>query len=273
MLKALIKKELLTLFAGLITNRKTNKRRSTGGIIVLSILFVIIILSLGAAFLGYSHVFIDELVPARSWLYMALIGLAALVLGIIGSVFSTYTTIYKAKDNETLLAMPIPPGKLLLSKMLIVYLTALLFTAIAMVPGLIVYWLNAGSVSAASIICSVLLVFLLALFTTALSCILGWLVALVAGLFPNKQAATVIATVVFLGVYYFFYFRISKILNQMLLNIASIEKTISGYIYPIYKFGQGAVGDLGAFIIFAVIAIVLFAIVYFVLSKSFFKIL
>ena len=273
MLKALMKKELLTIFAGVITNRKTNKRRSAAGIAGMALLFLLIIASIGMAFVGYSHMFIDTLVPERTWLYMALIGLAALILGLFGSVFSTYSALYKAKDNEFLLSMPIPAGKLLASKMLIVYLTALLFTAIAMLPGLIVYWANAGSVSAASVIFSVLLIFLLALFTTALSCILGWLVALVVGLFPNKQAVSVIATLVFLGVYYFFYFRISKILQSMLLNISGIEKTISSKIYPVYKFGQGAAGDAGAFLIFALIAIVVFAIVYVVLSRSFVRIL
>ena len=273
MLKALIKKELLTLFSGIFTNKKTNKKRSVAGTAVLIFLFVLVIASLGFAVAGYSHVFIDTLVPGRDWLYMALIGVAALVFGIFGSVFSTYSTLYKAKDNEFLLSMPIKPGTLLISKMLIVYLTALLFTAIAMVPGLIVYWIKLESVSAASVIFSILLTFLLALFTTALSYILGWLVALVVGLFPNKQAVTVVATVVFLGVYYFFYFRISKILQSMLMNISGIEKAISSKIYPIYKFGQAAVGDLGALLIFAAIAIVLFAVVYIVLSGSFFKIL
>ena len=181
MLKALMKKEILTIISGIFTNRKTNKRRSTAGIIGMSLLFLVVIVSLGFAFVAYSEVFVDALVPERSWLFMALIGLAALILGLFGSVFSTYSTIYKAKDNETLLAMPIPPGKLLASKMLIVYLTSLLFTAIAMVPGLIVYWVHAPSVSAASVVFSVLLIFLQALFTTALSCILGWLVALVEG--------------------------------------------------------------------------------------------
>ena len=273
MLKALIKKEALTIMSGVFTNKKTNKPRSKAGIVGMALLFVFVILALSAAFLGYAASLVDSLVPGRDWLYMALIGLAALILGLFGSVFSTYSTLYKAKDNETLLAMPIPPGKLLLSKILIVYLTTLLFTAIAMLPGLIIYWVNAGSVSAASVIFSVLLLFILALLTTALSCILGWLVALVVGLFPNKQAVTVIATVVFLAVYYFFYFRITRILQQMMLHISSIEKAISGKIYPVYKFGQGAAGDAGAFLIFTAIAVVLFAIVYLVLSKSFYKIL
>ena len=103
MLKALIKKELLTIFAGILTNRKTNKRRSKGGIIGMAVLFAFVIVSLGFAFAAYSLAFVDTLVPERSWLYMALIGLAALVLGLFGSVFSTYSTLYKAKDNEFLL--------------------------------------------------------------------------------------------------------------------------------------------------------------------------
>ena len=49
-----------------------------------------------------------------SWLYFAVMGLMAIAVGIIGSVFSTYSTLYLAKDNDMLLAMPIKPRTYLL---------------------------------------------------------------------------------------------------------------------------------------------------------------
>ena len=271
MLKALLKKEFMALTAGITTDRRKGVRRSKGGIIGFAALFVLCYVSIGAAFMGFSAAF-SVILPERLWLYMSMVGLLALALSIIGSVFMTYSTLYKAKDNEMLLALPIPPGKLLLSKMSSLYIMALLFSAIAIIPAMIILWTSGYPVSALTSVFGILSIFLIALLATALACILGWLVALIVGLFPKKNALTVIATLVFLGVYYVFYFRINAILQNMLANIDAIEGSISAYVYPFYKMGVGCAGDVMSFLIFAVICIVLFAAVCFVLSRTFFKI-
>lgn len=271
MLKALLKKEFMALTAGITNDRRKGVRRSKGGIIGMSILFVVCYISIGTAFLGFSTAF-SVLLPDRLWLYMAMSGLSSLVISVIGSVFMTYSMLYKAKDNDLLLALPIPPGKLLLSKMASIYIMAWLFAALPIIPALIIYWTGGYGATAASGIFSILSIFFIALLGTALSCILGWLVALVVGLFPKKNALTVIATLLFLGVYYVFYFRVNAILRTILANIDTVEGKISGYVYPIYKMGKGCAGDAGSFLIFAAICVVFFAIVYYVLSRTFFKI-
>ena len=272
MLKALLKKEFMALTSGITTDRRKGKKRSKAGIIGMGLLFLLIYLSVGAAFMGFSAAF-SVILPERLWLFMAMSGLSALIISIIGSVFMTYSMLYKAKDNDLLLSLPIPPGKLLLSKIASLYIMSVLFSALAILPALITYWTGGyGSPSAASVVFSILSIFLVALLGTALACILGWLVALVVGLFPKKNALTVIATLVFLGAYYFFYFRINTILRNMLANIDVIEGRVSGYIYPFYKMGKGCAGDVGSFLIFAVICIAVFAIVCYVLSRTFFKI-
>ena len=271
MLKALLKKEFMALTAGITNDRRKGTRRSKGGIIGMAVLFIVCYISIGTAFLGFSAAF-SAILPDRLWLYMAMSGLSSLVISVIGSVFMTYSMLYKAKDNEMLLALPIPPGKLLLSKMASIYIMALLFAALPIIPALIIYWTGGYGATVASGIFSILSIFFIALMGTALACILGWLVALVVGLFPKKNALIVIATLVFLGAYYFIYFRINAILRNILANIDTVEGKISGYIYPFYKMGKGCAGDFVSFLIFAVICVVFFAIVYYVLSRTFFKI-
>ena len=59
------------------------------------------------------------------WLYFALMGLLAVLLGAFGSVFNTYSGLYLAKDNDLLLSMPIPVNTLMASRLLSVYLMGL----------------------------------------------------------------------------------------------------------------------------------------------------
>ncbi len=271
MLKALLKKEFMALTAGITTDRRKGIRRSKGGIIGLAILFAFCYISLGTAFLGFSAAF-SVILPDRLWLYMSMVGIIALAISILGSVFMTYSMLYKAKDNELLLALPIRPGTLLISKISSLYIMSVLFSALAIIPAMIILWTSGYPVSAVTSILGILSIFFIALMGTALACILGWLVALIVGLFPKKNALTVIATLVLLGAYYLFYFRVNTILNNMLANIDVIEGSVSAYIYPFYKMGVGCAGDVVSFLIFAVICVALFAVVCFVLSRTFFKI-
>ena len=140
MLKALVKKQFRELFQSYFQNRKTGKARSRGGIIGMFILFVFIMLFLCLVFgiVAFSLA-MTLLPPGLDWLYFSLMSLIALFLGVFGSVFNTYSSLYGAKDNELLLAMPIPPSKLLASRLIGVYAMGLLYEAAVMLPTIILY--------------------------------------------------------------------------------------------------------------------------------------
>ncbi len=270
MLKALLKKDLAALLVNITMDRRKGKKRSVGGIILMIVLFVFVFASLAAAFFSYA-LMIGDAIPPGSWLYMSLMGCFGFVLGLFGSVFITYTTVYKAKDNELLLSMPIPQGTLLASKMVNVYLMSLLFCTLGMLPGFIYAWIE-HAVTPLSVVLSILEIFFMTLLVTALSCILAWLVALIAGLFPNKNAATVIFSLAFIAIYYTFYIKMMSSLQEIMLKLGEIGEGLKGYAYPIYKMGQGAAGDPAAFGIFAGICVAVFIVIYVALSRSFIKI-
>src|SRR5699024_12410328 len=50
------------------------------------------------------------------WLYFALMGAGALLAGVMGGGFTAYGILYCARDNEQLLALPIPPGLILAAR-------------------------------------------------------------------------------------------------------------------------------------------------------------
>lgn len=99
-------------------------------------------------------------------------GLLAVFLGVFGSVFNTYASLYLAKDNDLLLSMPIPVYVLLASRLLGVYLMGLLYSGIVILPAVIVYWAVAG-VTLANVLGGVLLTALISVFVMTLSCALG----------------------------------------------------------------------------------------------------
>ena len=197
---ALVKKQLAEIWS---KNRKTKngkKPRSSGVTIALfSVLFFF--LAVMFFFMSMGLFFALGEVGLES-LYFCLVSVLAVALGVFGSVFNTYSSLYLARDNESLLAMPIPPIYIIASRLVSVYAMGLLYEALVIVPAVAV-WLIFGSPSALSVVFSILLIPLLGFLILALTCVLGFVVAVISSHLKNKSIITVIISLVLLGGYYY----------------------------------------------------------------------
>ena len=272
MYKALFRKQFLEFFSSLTRDRRKGKTKQRFSLAGFCVVMLLAFASLGFIFFMMASSLADAFFPAGlGWLYYAMMGLIALFLGSLGSVFNTYSGLYLAKDNEMLLSMPIPPSRILLVRMVSVYLIGLMYEVIIMVPTLIAGWTHT-SPSALMIVFQILLIFLLGLVILALTCLLGWGVALLSVRMKNRSYLTVIITLAFIAAYYYFYFQANKILQGILANLDTVQKAFKGWAYPFWKYGQAALGDIVAFVFFAAVAIALAAVTWRILSHSFLKI-
>ena len=272
MLKALVKKQFRELFQSYFQNRKTGKGRSRGGVIGMFVMFVFIMLFLCLVFGLVAFGMGSTLLPqGLDWLYFSLMSLIALFLGVFGSVFNTYASLYTAKDNELLLAMPIPPSKLLASRLIGVYAMGLLYESAVLLPAIVVYWLLAP-VTPARILCPLGLLLVLSLIILSLCCLLGWVVALIATRLKNKSFITVFVSLAFLALYYVFYFKANAYLQQIAQHTDEISRAMKSWLYPFYQMGLAGAGNVLSLLIVALFAAALFAVIYLVLSRSFLRI-
>ena len=129
MLKTLVKKQMMEIFRGYFYDAKKNKKRSKLSMIGYMILFGVIMIGLlGGMFTFLSMTICPALSSAGTgWLYFAIMGLLSIFLGVFGSVFNTYSGLYLAKDNDLLLAMPIPVRTLMVSRLLGVFLLGFMY--------------------------------------------------------------------------------------------------------------------------------------------------
>ena len=100
MLKVLLKKQLSEIFRSYFYDQKKNKARSKGTVIAYMVLFVL------------------------------------LMAGVLGGMF---TGLSLAKDNDLLLAMPIPVCTIIAARLLGVYLMGLMYAGVVLLPAIIVY--------------------------------------------------------------------------------------------------------------------------------------
>ena len=273
MLKVLLKKQLFEVFKGYFYDAKKNKMRSKGGIAAYIVLFLVIMVGfLGGMFTVMSLSMCGGLTQAgMGWLYFLLMGMIAIALGAFGSVFNTYSGLYLAKDNDLLLSMPIPVRHIITARLLNVFLLGTMYAATAFLPALIVYWCVAG-LTAARVVCGVVMFLIVSAIVLILSCLLGWVVAKISLKLKNKSFISVFISLVFVGAYYFFYFKARDLINDMVRHAGEYGAKIKGAAYGLYLFGRIGEGDWAATAIFLAATAVVFALVCYVLARSFLKI-
>jgi len=269
MLKALLKKQFMELFRGYFVSRKNGKARSKGQTVGLFILFAALIAYGGAMVFGLAFGLGSQLMPlGMKWLYFTLMGSLAIMLGVFGSVFNTYTSLYRAKDNDLLISMPIPPSRIVLVRLSSVYGLGFLFTGVIWVPTLLYDWIFELP-GAAEVIFGLLLWPFIAAFVSVLTCALGWVVALVSGKVSNKSFVTVALSVVLLGLYYVFCFRLTEILGALVENSEAIGGFMKVWFNYLYQMGQAAAGNGIGMLIFAGVTAGLSALCLWLMARTF----
>ncbi len=271
MLKSLIKKQMLESLSFLYQSGKEGKRRSKSGFILYAVLMLYVVGIFGFLFFNMAFALCEPLIEMDlQWLYFALFGTMSTAFGVIGSVFMAYSGLYEAKDNELLLAMPIPMKMILLTRMISLYFISFLFEALLMIPCGIVYHIMVGF-SALSAVFFVFTLVLLPLLALVLSCILGWVIALIAPHVKNKSVVTIVLTLAFLGGYFYVYSQINALLQLFLFNIEEIGVLIRRVLFFLYHMGLGITGEPLSFLVFAVFVLVCFSVMYYILSRSFLR--
>lgn len=271
MLKALFRKQMKELGSWLLLDRKTGKPRSKGSMVGYIILYIVLFLMLMSVFFGMSSAMCVPLVSVNmGWLYHAIICLVSVVMGVFGSVFSTFSTLYLAKDNDFLLSLPIPPSRIMFVRLFGVWLWGFIYEALVMLPAMVVYWITVP-VSIPIVLADLLVLLLVSFFILTLSCLLGWVVAKISVKLKNKSFITVLVSLAFMAAYFYLYSNSYKLLENILANVESFGGKIYSNFAPLYWLGRGAEGDWISLLMIGAIIIALLALVWWVLSHSFLK--
>ena len=273
MLKLLLKKQFLEIFQVYFYDAKKNKARSKTSTAMYFVLFFLLVFGLlGGIFTFLAMNLCTPLIHVgMDWMYYALMGLISVMLGAFGSVFNTYAGLYLPKDNNLLLAMPIPVAALVGSRLVVVYLMGLLYSVVVILPAVIVYWVVAG-VTLQTVLGGLLIIMVISVFVLTISCVLGWIVAKISLKLKHKSLITVIISLAVIGVYYFVYFKAQSVIQDLLANAAVYGERIKGAAYPVYLFGSVGVGNVMASVIVSAAVAALFGLMWLLLSHSFLQI-
>lgn len=273
MLKTLIKARLSALFSSIFKGTRAKKKRGP----LIKVLPGLLALYVIGNFLIIFGLLFNGICPplhqaGLDWFYFALVGMMAFGLIFIGSVLMTQSQLFEAKDNELLLAMPIPPGMILLSRMAMLLAVNYIFEILVVVPAGVVYFMNAP-VTLGNILYFLIAFLFLPLLAMSPSCLFGWLVALISSKVRNKSLVVTSLSVGFLLAYFFIISKANEYAEYLIANGASIAEAIRSALFPAYQLGNAiAAEDPISLVLFILCAVIPFAAVYFILYVNFIRI-
>lgn len=268
----LLKKQLYEINRSLFVDQKTNKRRSMVAIIFFVAMMAVIPIFFAALFLALALMICEPFASVGlGWFYFTIMSGAAILLGVFGSVFNTYASVYLAKDNDLLLSLPIPVKDVLIARLLGVLTMSFYYSAPATITSAVVYMVL-GLPSALGVIGSLLLVPLVTLIVFMLSCGLGYIVAKISQKLKNKGFLSALIMLAFFGLYYLFYFKASEVIQQIVANGETVASGVKVFAYPLYAMGKVGEGNPIAIVCFTAAVLILLRLVWLLLSKSFLKI-
>ena len=273
MLKALLKKQLTEIFRAYIYDEKKKRARSKGSQIFLfsSFAFLMIVI-IGGMFASLAVAICRPTAEnGYAWLYYLLFFGMSVLMGIFGSVFSTYSGLYLAKDNDLLLSMPIPVGTIMTSRLLSVYILGAMYSLAIFLPPFFVA-LIFGVLNGSQIIFYIITAVLITLLVMTLSCVLGWVVARCSRHLKHKSFSTVLISLLFIFFYYFIYFKLNTIVQRLITETSVYGEAIKQRALPLYYFAQIGEGRPLPLLIFALCTLAALALTWIVIKRSFLKI-
>ncbi|MEF9922045.1 MAG: hypothetical protein RR769_03945 [Anaerovoracaceae bacterium] len=272
MLMNLVKIRMIAMFSGMFTGSK-KKKKSLGKTILFAILAIYIVGCFGVLFGGLFFSIAEPFgMLGMDWLYFGFMGVMVFLLCFVGSVFVTQNQLFDAKDNDLIMSMAVPPSSILASRLVALLGLNYIYELLIAVPGGVVFCIT-RPITVTGIIIFVVSFLLLPFMVVAVSALFGWIIALVNSKMRNKNVVVMVFTLVLFMGYMYVCMRLQHYIEILVRSGEEIGAAIKTALPPFYYLGTAiADSNFGAFLIFILCCIVPFAIVYWVLSKTFIKI-
>jgi ABC-2 type transport system permease protein len=274
MILTLYKLNLKALLSGILWTRG-GKTPGKVKMILLAALYIYIAASLTFAFGVLFYALLEPFYAAGvGWMYFALFAAGSFSFGVLGTIFIASAQLFGAKDNETLLAMPVKPAHILISRIAVLLTFEYVSSPVLYLPAAFL-WLRSGHGSAGGMALFIVGFLLLPLLVISVSLLLAWLLsAFGGGKTRGKNILTLILSVGFLLAYLYGYTNLQRYLGELVTRGGEIAEAFRKAAPPFYAFGTAVAGaNPVQAAIFALWALAAFGAVYALLSARYLKIL
>ena len=272
MFSLLFKKQFHEMFRAFFYDQRKGKLKSGRQIAGFTAIIALILISFFAMAFGLGMGMAQAFVPVEmDWFFFLLLIALTIIAGTFGTAFTTFASLYKTKDNEALLAMPIPVKDIVASRLVGVYVVGTLYCALVYFPFLLAYWISAPF-NIHGLICQLILFLALSLVVFTLSCLLGFLIAKASLHIKNKGIITLVIGVFFMALYLGFYIFVQPRMAEIITLAVEHGDEIKASVGVLYDLGYIGLGGYIPCLIVMGATLVAFGLTVLLLIKSYISI-
>lgn len=268
MIKALLKKQLLEISAGIRIGRQRGTLRSFGTLfliaLVLAYLLVLLLCIAGSLSRGIVSILYNK---GQGWLYFTVTGGVSLLVAVLSTVFTASSSLFRSKDNEVMLSFPIPVWKILIVRMISIYLIVLLISGVVFLPALLVYM--GASHQYTVFLFGIMTWLLIGLSTVGIDCLVGYLLSSISAGIRHKSVCAFVSSLAITVVGIVLYAQSGSFLHIFLAESEAFGMWIRNRIYPLYALGMSGIGNPGGALAFLLISCALLLPAYFLTKHRF----
>ena len=223
--------------------------------------------------LSYANIMIEplKLVNMEFVLLTLFVGITT-ILTLLEGLYKSSDLLFKCKDDNLLLSLPIKKSTVLFIRMFKFYVFEVLYNSMYLVPAMIIYAINV-KVDITYYISSIIAILLLPIIPIVVSCVVGGFISATSTKFKHKNIAQIIITTLFLLGVLFISFNSENAIQSLAQNASSINDLITKIYYPAGAYTKLVTDfNIQDLIIFIMIHILIFAITIIVLSSLYYKI-
>lgn len=277
MTKALFKMQMKSLMSSMAFSKRIQGRTTSPAAGVALYIFIMGAIAAAIYFairMALASTMAPLLLTDYGWIYFAMNAIVGAVIGFITCVFLADNMIFRPKDNDILLPLPIQPSKIVMVRMTILAFRVLFFTAIGFVPSIDIYICTMGF-DPLTFLFQILTLFSIAFFTVSICLIVGFITSKISskiGAGTGKTTITVIISFALMIVYMLAVTKLQDLITYIITHGQDLGEDLMRYLYPFYLMGRGCLGDPASLLIILLVTAAVFLLIWFIVQRNFFSI-
>ena len=203
---------------------------------------------------------------------LTIYALVTVAIILMEGIYKSGDLLFKPRDNDMLLAMPIRKSAIVSARMVKFYAFELLYCMIFLLPAILAYVLNV-EVEASFYVVAVTAIVLLPVIPISVSCIAGAAITAISARFRHKTFLQIILSFVSLFLFAVMILMANTASDLDGRSIATVGDGIAAFYYPVSAFAELATNFvLWKFLVFVVVHLMTLAATVLVISRFYFRI-
>lgn len=154
------------------------------------------------------------------------------IFTLMEGIYKTQGILFETKDNDLLFSLPIEKSKIIIARLIKLYVFQFLFNLLFILPAFVIY-IYFENPNIIFYFVSIFISILLPIIPTIVACFIGFIIKDISTKFKSKKVIQTIFTLIALIVLFYISLNMKNIITDMISNATSINEIISNVYYPI----------------------------------------